>query len=137
MIPVMLAEVPSMHICIHYLDEFLAIPNLKPAQFSFIVYLACYLGLQYPMESTLTICSNLLSRLSAILPTVDQSVREHYPTWIMLMYKGFFVMKEKIIRNIQKMKESIAGQEGDFKEKCKTILKKLDALGNDISSAAD
>ncbi len=50
MIPVLLAEVPSMHICVKLVEEYYFRIQLSTDQLIFISYLACYLALQYPME---------------------------------------------------------------------------------------
>jgi len=134
MIPILLSEIPSMHVCIIYLDEYFNVPNLQGDHYIFLVYLACYLALQYPMENTLNSLNNILSRLSMIINTVDDFVRNHYPTWILLMFKAFGIMKDKILRNIGKMKENIMNNENkEFKEKCKDLIKKLDFIINYIN----
>ena len=86
MIPAMLEHVSSLRECSNFFEDFYN-TVLSSDQFIFITYLACYLSMKYPMESTLMICRNLLTRLVIMVAGIEVKVRNNYPAWLFLIYK--------------------------------------------------
>ncbi len=78
--------------------------------------------------------TGLLARLVGTVGTTEQAVREHYAAWILLMYRAFPLMKEKLLRNVTRVKEAIAGLDSEVREKCRKPLSKLDAVSRFIQT---
>lgn len=73
LLPVTVAGIPSMHICLDFIPELINQPQLEKQLFA--VQLASYLCLQFPLPKAMGVAKYILSRLSSLLATLPSSKR--------------------------------------------------------------
>ncbi|KAJ7373791.1 Integrator complex subunit 2 [Desmophyllum pertusum] len=73
LLPVTVAGIPSMHICLDFIPELVNQPQLEKQLFA--IQLASYLCLQFPLPKAMGVARYILSRLSSLLATLPASKR--------------------------------------------------------------
>ncbi|XP_073258081.1 integrator complex subunit 2-like [Porites lutea] len=73
LLPVTVAGIPSMHICLDFICELVNQPQLEKQLFA--IQLASYLCLQFPLPKAMGVARYILSRLSSLLATLPASKR--------------------------------------------------------------
>lgn len=72
-LPVTVAGIPSMHICLDFIPELVNQPHMEKQLFA--IQLASYLCLQFPLPKAMGVARYILSRLSSLLATLPASKR--------------------------------------------------------------
>ncbi|XP_074636420.1 integrator complex subunit 2-like isoform X2 [Acropora palmata] len=78
LLPVTVAGIPSMHICLDFICELVNQPQLEKQVFA--IQLASYLCLQFPLPKAMGVARYILSRLSSLLATLPFSKRAAFFT---------------------------------------------------------
>ncbi|KAL9980911.1 hypothetical protein ACROYT_G009553 [Oculina patagonica] len=78
LLPVTVAGIPSMHICLDFIPELVNQPQLEKQLFA--IQLASYLCLQFPLPKAMGVARYILSRLSSLLATLPASKRAPFFT---------------------------------------------------------
>lgn len=78
LLPVTVAGIPSMHICLDFICELVNQPQLEKQLFG--IQLASYLCLQFPLPKAMGVARYILSRLSSLLATLPASKRASFFT---------------------------------------------------------
>jgi len=78
LLPVTVAGIPSMHICLDFICELVNQPQLEKQLFA--IQLASYLCLQFPLPKAMGVARYILSRLSSLLATLPASKRASFFT---------------------------------------------------------
>ncbi|EDO44556.1 predicted protein, partial [Nematostella vectensis] len=76
LLPVTVAGIPSMHICLDFIPELVNQTQLDKQLFG--IQLASYLVLQYPLPKSLNVAKYILSRMSSLLVALPASSREAF-----------------------------------------------------------
>ncbi|XP_031555845.1 integrator complex subunit 2-like isoform X2 [Actinia tenebrosa] len=76
LLPVTVAGVPSMHICLDFIPELVNQPQIEKQLFA--IQLASYLCLQYPLPKAMGVAKYVLSRLSSLLAALPSSKRASF-----------------------------------------------------------